>query len=78
MQIQKTVTLSVTEAEYSAIMEVCCEILFVREILFFMGFDVKSPIQMQDDNIGAILLLENIFLFQRTKHIDIRHNFIRC
>ena len=35
LQIQKIVTLSVTEAEYSVITEVCFEILFVHAILLF-------------------------------------------
>ena len=34
-QSHKTVALSVTEAEYSEIMEICCELLFIYEILFF-------------------------------------------
>ena len=38
---QKTVTLSVTGAEYSEIMGVCFEILFVRVVLLFMGVIVK-------------------------------------
>ena len=36
-QSHKTVTLSVTEAEYSEITEVCCEILFFHAVLLFMG-----------------------------------------
>ena len=40
-QIQKTVTLSVIEAEYSEITELCCKILFVRAILLFMGAVVE-------------------------------------
>ena len=43
-QSQKTVTLSVTEAEYSAITDVCCEILFMRVILLFMGVVVEYQI----------------------------------
>ena len=32
-----TVSLSISEYEYSAIMEVYYEILFINEILFFVG-----------------------------------------
>ena len=31
---------------------------------------------MYDDNVGAILLLENILVYQRTKHIYVRHRLI--
>ena len=40
-RIQKSVTLSVIEAEYSEITELCCKILFVRAILLFMGAVVE-------------------------------------
>ena len=50
------VTLSITEAEYSEIMEVCCEILFVRVILFFMLIVVEYSITVHVDNVGSIFL----------------------
>ena len=56
LQGQKTVTLSVIEAKYSAIAEVCFEILFVRAILFFMGVVVEYPITIYVDNVGAIFI----------------------
>ena len=55
-QSQKTVTLSITEAEYSTITEVCCEILFIRDILLFMRFVVEYTIIVHVDNIGEIFL----------------------
>ena len=42
-QIHKTVELSVTEAEYSEIMEICCEILIIYAILFFHCSSRKIP-----------------------------------
>ena len=58
-QSQKTVTLSVTEDEYSAITEVCCEILFVHEILLFMGVVAEYLITAHVDNVGVIFLSNN-------------------
>ena len=55
LRSHKTVTLSVTEAEYSAITDVCCEILFMRVILLFMGVVVEYPIIVHVDKFGSII-----------------------
>ena len=57
--IQKTVTLSFTESEYSEITEVCCKILVFCEILLFMGVVGEYPITVHVDNVGAIFLPES-------------------
>ena len=75
-RIQKTVTLSVTEAEYSEITYVCCEILFDRNILFYMGIVVDYLITVHVDNVGAIFMSENTSVSQQTKHIDVCHDLI--
>ena len=41
-----------------------------------MEFFVKYPITVHVDNVGDIFLSENTLVSQRTKHIDMRHNFI--
>ena len=74
---QKSVTLSSTEAEYVALSELLTEILFVKMIIESMGMDVKLPIKLRADNIGAIFLAKNKNTGQRTKHIDVRYHFIR-
>ena len=76
MRSHKTVTLSVTEAEYSAITEVCYKILFFRTISLFIGVIVEYNITVHVDIVGDIFLLENASVYQRTKHIDPRHHFI--
>ena len=62
LRSHKIVTLSVTEAEYSEIKEVCCKILFFCAILLFMGVVIKYLISVHIDNIEAILLSENTSL----------------
>ena len=74
--IKKTVTLSITDAEYSVITDLCCKILFVCVILLFMVVVVEYPITMHVDNVGDIFLSENTSVSQQTKHIDVRHDFI--
>jgi hypothetical protein len=74
---QRNVTLSSTEAEYVAVSEVCAEILFVRQIITFLGTEVALPIIVKVDNIGAIYLATNSTTSQRTRHIDVRYHFVR-
>lgn len=42
-----------------------------------MGIEIKLPILIKVDNVGAIYLSNNFSLSQRTKHIDIRQHFVR-
>jgi hypothetical protein len=74
---QRGVTLSSSEAEYVAVSEVCAEVLFVKQVLEFLGIKVILPIKIMVDNIGAIFLANNYTMSQRTRHIDIRYHFVR-
>ena len=73
---QKHVTLSSTEAEYVAVSEVCTELMFIRLILMFLGIQVKLPIVVHCDNVGAIFLSYNAKISQRTKHIDTKYRYV--
>jgi len=73
----KSVTLSSTEAEYFATSEVAKEVLFAKQILEAIGIDIKYPITIKCDNVGAIYLANNHSMSQRTKHIDTRRHFVR-
>jgi hypothetical protein len=74
---QKGVTLSSIEAEYVAISEAVKEILFIHFLLKGMGVDIKLPIFVRCDNVGAIFMAENSSSEIRTRHIDIRYHFVR-
>lgn len=74
---QKSVTLSSTEAEYVSLSEAAKEIRFVYYIMVSMGLRVRLPIVVQVDNVGAIFMSENVTTSQRTRHVDIRHAFVR-
>ena len=74
---QKSVSLSSTEAEYIAILEVAMEILYIAGILKFLGVKIKYPIEVNVDNIGAVYLAKNATTGNRTKHIDTRYHFVR-
>jgi hypothetical protein len=76
-KLGRSVTLSSTEAEHYAISEVAKEVLFIKQLLDTIGIEVKLPIIVRVDNVGAIFLGNNFSVGQRTKHIDIRAHFVR-
>ena len=73
----RTHALSSTEAEYIAVSEVLCEILFIRQVLEFMGVKLEYPIVIHCDNVGAIFLAHNAKVSSRTKHIQLKTHLIR-
>ncbi|KAJ3686570.1 hypothetical protein LUZ61_015734 [Rhynchospora tenuis] len=73
---QTSVALSTAEAEYVAAGSCCTQLLWMLQTLrdFELVFQ-KVPILC--DNTSAILISKNPVLHSRTKHIEIRHHFIR-
>jgi hypothetical protein len=78
-KLQKTVSLSSAEAEYFAISVATQEIIWIHQVLteVTMGtVPVDTPV-LQCDNRAAIAISSDDIHHERTKHIDIRHHFIR-
>nr|GFA54613.1 copia protein [Tanacetum cinerariifolium] len=73
---QKSTPISTTEAEYIAMSGCCAQILWMRSQLTDYGFDFNK-IPLYCDNRSAIALCCNNVQHSRSKHIDIRHHFIR-
>ena len=73
----RSVTLSSTGAGYVAMSEVVKDLIFLRNILESIGFNVDYPMMVEVDNTGAIYLGLNRSTSQRTKHIDIRYHYVR-
>ncbi|KAJ1704622.1 hypothetical protein LUZ63_004403 [Rhynchospora breviuscula] len=73
---QTSVALSTAEAEYVAAGSCCTQLLWMMQTLrdYELEFQ-KVPILC--DNTSAILISKNPVLHSRTKHIEIRHHFIR-
>ena len=42
-----------------------------------MGVEVKLPVIVRVDNVGAMFIAENVTTSQRTKHIDICYHYVR-
>ena len=53
------------------------EVIWLRRLLEELGFKQLEPTVINIDNDGARELANNQMISQRTKHIDIRHHFIR-
>ncbi|GKC56814.1 hypothetical protein Tco_1084412, partial [Tanacetum coccineum] len=72
---QTSTSVSLTEAEYIAMSGCCAQILWMSQLTDY-GFAYKH-IPLYYDNKSAIALCCNNVQYSRSKHIDIRHHFIR-
>ena len=73
----RSVVLSTTEAEYSALSEVVKELRFIIQFLQTMKKQVEIPITVYVDNVGAMWLSNNCTTSERTKHVHIRTAFVK-
>lgn len=73
---QPTIALSSTEAEYMAMTNAIQEAIWLNGLKSEL-YSVQSSIVVYGDNKGAIDLCKNVKFQARTKHIDVRHHFIR-
>ena len=74
---QKSIALSSTEAEYYAMSHAFKEALWIRTFLGLLRLPVPRPFPILSDNQAACALSNSSSISARSKHIDIRHHFIR-
>jgi hypothetical protein len=73
---QNSVALSTAEAEYISAGSCCAQLLWMKQTL--LDYGVKfNEIPLLCDNESAIKIANNPVQHSRTKHIDIRHHFLR-
>ena len=71
------VALSTTEAElYSAVLT-AQDMMFVYHIMINMRLQVILPMISYCDSKGAVDLANNWFVGGRTRHMDVKQNFLR-
>ena len=75
-KLQKVVSLSSAEAEFYACAEAVKEIPFIVQVLKFMRIEVKTPIEVLVDNVGAIYMSQNQASSSRTRHMDTRYHYV--
>jgi hypothetical protein len=73
---QTSVALSNAEVEYVVAGQCCVQLLWMRQTLRDFGYNL-SKVPLLCDNESAIRLANNPIEHSRTKHIDIRHYFLR-
>jgi hypothetical protein len=73
---QTSVALSTAKAEYVAAGQCCAQLLWMRHTLRDFDYNL-SKVPLLCDNESAICMADNPVEHSRTKHIDIRHNFLR-
>ncbi|KAK2423987.1 putative mitochondrial protein [Trifolium repens] len=73
---QNSVALSTAEAEYIAAGSSCSQMMWMKQML--QEYNVEQDVlTLYCDNLSAINISKNPIQHSRTKHIDIRHHFIR-
>ncbi|GJZ20738.1 retrovirus-related pol polyprotein from transposon TNT 1-94 [Tanacetum coccineum] len=73
---QTALAISTTEAEYVSAEKACQQALWMKQALIDYGIRLDN-VPIMCDNKGAIDLSKNPVQHSRTKHIEIRHHFLR-
>ena len=76
---QKCVTFSTSEADYVGLGDALKDLLFLRQVWRFMMIPGKGMpcFPVFEDNQGALQLSKNLVSNSNSKHIDVRHYFLR-
>ncbi|GJT15895.1 putative ribonuclease H-like domain-containing protein [Tanacetum coccineum] len=73
---QTVVANSTTEAEYIAASNCCGQVLWIQNQLLDYGYNFMHT-KIYIDNESTICIVKNPVFHSKTKHIEIRHHFIR-
>jgi hypothetical protein len=73
---QNSVALSTAEAEFVATGSCCAQLIWMQQTLKDYGYTLNH-VHLLCDNESAIKIAYNPCKHFRTKHIDIRHHFLR-
>lgn len=75
-RLHKCISLSTTESEYIATTEVCKEMLWMQRFLKELGLKQDDYV-VYCDSQSAIHLCKNPSFHSKSKHIEVRHHWIR-
>ncbi|GJS69019.1 hypothetical protein Tco_0701860 [Tanacetum coccineum] len=73
---QTVVATSTTKAEYVAAASCCGQVLYIQNQMLDYGYNFMNTVIYIDNN-STICIIENPVQHSKTKHIEIRHHFIR-
>ncbi|GKD37723.1 putative ribonuclease H-like domain-containing protein, partial [Tanacetum coccineum] len=73
---QIVVANSISEAEYVVVSNCCGQVLWIQNQLLDYGYNFMNT-KIFIDNESTICIVKNLVFHSKTKHIEIRHHFIR-
>jgi hypothetical protein len=73
---QKSIALSIIEAEYMAASEACTEVVWLRKLISDLFDQTLESTIIYCDNQSYIRLSEHPVFHERSKHIEIKYYFI--
>ncbi|GJT94125.1 hypothetical protein Tco_1082970 [Tanacetum coccineum] len=73
---QTIVANSTTEAEYVVAANCCGQVLWIQNQMLDYGFNFMNT-KIYIDNESTIYIVKNLVFHSKTKHIEIRHHFIK-
>ena len=76
-RLQRHTSLSSTESEYTTASATGCEIVWMREFLDEIGYDISTPSTLFVDNNSAILVAKNPEHQSTMKHVNRSYHWIR-
>jgi hypothetical protein len=74
---QNLIALSSTESEYIALAECVREVIWFRSMFDELNLPISTPTPIYQDNRSCIKIAQDPSVADRTKHIAIRHHFVK-
>ena len=69
-------TKSSTAAEYVALSEAVSEILLIKNLLINFNVEIKKPVNIYEDNSGAVIIAKYGNFTKRSKYIEVHYHFV--
>ena len=76
-RVQNVTAAASSESEYMALAEVANGLCFLRQMKSFLTPPIDDNIIIREDNEVTIKITSNRFSSRRTRHVDVKHHFVR-